>query len=115
MIARGLQGTDGPDEAGLFLFDLQHFAPFVQVFGQSGDEQHFQRGSAGVIALQVEGFERGDFGAHQAKIADGEALFGFAQFGWKQQGQGHFKGQVDQGFVVGRDGQEEFFEALFFE
>ena len=68
-----------------------------------------------MIALQVEGFKRANFGAHQAKIADGEALFGFAQFGWKQQGQGHFKGEVDDGFVVGRNGQEQFVDALFFE
>ena len=104
LITRSFQCADRPDQPGLFFFYLQHFAPLTQVFGQGGDEQHFQGSGKGMVALHVEIRQRRRFGAHQPEVIDGHTFFGFSQFGRKQQRQDHFKRQVDDFFVVGRNG-----------
>ncbi len=55
------------------------------------------------------------FRPHQPEGVDGEALFGFAQFGRKQPRERHLEGQIDNGVVLGGNGQQQLINALFFE
>ena len=114
-ITGGFQSTDRTNETGLLFFDLQHFTPLIQVFGQGSDKQHFQRSCRSMITMQFKGCERGFFGPHQTKIVDCKAVFGLGHFGRKQCGQDHFKWQVDNAVIIGRNGQEQFFYAPFFQ